>query len=329
MASDLVLELHDLHGTFFSLVGQILPKLVDLVLFGFQLLFLLLQHLVEGLDGLIGRISHFLALLVMGALQGDSLLLLPILCLFIHSVIPDSVDLGDDALFVIHEILELLVLNPEPSKLSLKLGVRVWSHSSRGDGLHLPLGDRACVARHRILVDIGEMLIDVLPLPLVVPEAPLFLLEVEFLLHFGKGLLEVAHLACPVAEYLAQVVLPLFKLGGLALCLHCLDPQLLDTVTHIHEFAAKFDFAHAPHLLVEFVLLLSLDAGLVETALGNHAVRAHLVVELFQLGPLISQIINDPSELGSLLNCEEHVLGRGELLLEAVELLLKLLNLYL
>ena len=79
MASDLILELHDLHGTFFSLVGQILPKLVDLVLFGFQLLFLLLQHLDEGLDGVISRISHFLAVLVMGALHGDSLLLLPIL----------------------------------------------------------------------------------------------------------------------------------------------------------------------------------------------------------------------------------------------------------
>lgn len=162
------------------------------------------------------------------------------------------------------------------------------------------------------------MLIDVLSLPVVVPAAPLFLLDVEFLLHFGKGLLEVAHLGSPVAENLAQVVLPLFKLGGLALCLHFVDPQLLDAVTHLHKFAAKLDFAHSPHLLVEFVFLLRLDAGLVETALGNHAVRAHLVVELLQLGPLISQIINDSSELGSLLNCEEHVLGRGEFLLEAV-----------
>lgn len=125
------MELHVLHGTLFSLVGQILPELVDLVLFGLQLLFLLLQHLVEGLDRLISRVSHFLALLVMGALKGDSLLLLPILRLVIYSVIPDSVDLGDNALFVIDKILELLVLNPEPSKLSLELGVRVWSHSSR------------------------------------------------------------------------------------------------------------------------------------------------------------------------------------------------------
>ena len=54
---------------------MLVSELLDVLLFVLQLLFLLLQHVGESLDGLLSSLGHLFALLVVKRLDPDSLVL--------------------------------------------------------------------------------------------------------------------------------------------------------------------------------------------------------------------------------------------------------------
>ena len=119
-----------------SLVGHLLPEFVDLILFGLELQFFLLEHLVKGLDCLIGCVSHFLALLRVGTLELDPLLLDHIfhMLLTAYDILISCtpvINFTYDAFFVSHQLCQFLVFTPETLNLTLQRRIRV-NPSSEG-----------------------------------------------------------------------------------------------------------------------------------------------------------------------------------------------------
>jgi len=67
------LELHVLIGIDLSLLPHLLPELLDLFLFTFELLFLLVQQVGQSLDGLLSHFGHLFALFIVRCLPLDSM----------------------------------------------------------------------------------------------------------------------------------------------------------------------------------------------------------------------------------------------------------------
>ena len=108
------------------------------------------------------------------------------------------------------------------------------------------------------------MLVDILPLPFVVSESPLLLLDVEIFLHPCEVLFKLRDFLSSIAQDFTEIVFSLFELKGFTVSLSLIEAKLLDRVTHFNKLTTKLDISHPLNLLVEFIFLKCFDLRIIE-----------------------------------------------------------------